>query len=307
MSSSARPAVATDTSYPALSTSSFSPEHQLPQSDHVWHDAPPKTWQQRALRKLSIAGAAAMVGMLTFAVLTDGGSRLNTPRAFYGDLERLAIAAGFGIKQVSLSGHRYTLEDDIFDALDLGNMQSFLSFDSAVLRERLERLSWIKMVEASRVYPGQLKIRVTEREPAAVWHRGGQAYLIDSGGRVLAAVESGVMGHLPRLSGEGAPRDVGQLFALLQQFPDVAGFVVASERVGERRWTLKLVGGGAVHLPAGQEASALQAFLSQDRALDLIQRGASIIDLRARGRIAVRAAAKGTRVSSRGQQVGGGV
>ena len=85
-------------------------------------------------------------------------------------------------------------------------MHSFLSFEPSVLRERLQRLPWIKTVEASRIYPSQLKIHVTERQPAAVWQRGGQDYLIDDGGRVLSAVEPGALDHLPRLRGEGAAR-----------------------------------------------------------------------------------------------------
>lgn len=256
------------------------------------------------LRRCVIAGGAALAGIVTFAVLTDGGSRLSTPKALHGDLERLAIAAGFGINQVSLSGHGYTTEEDIFDALDLPNMHSFLSFEPSILRERLQRLPWIKTVEASRIYPGQLKIHVTERQPAAVWQRGGQDYLIDDGGRVLSAVEPGVLDHLPRLRGEGAAAHVGELFALMQRFPDVAGFVTVSERVGERRWTMKLVGGGALHLPADQEASALEAFLAHDDAIDIIQTGNSIVDLRAEGRISIRPTVPGSRISARSQGMG---
>lgn len=261
-------------------------------------------WRKSITRRLSIAGAAAVAGIVTFGVLTDGGSRLSTPKALHGDLERLAIAAGFGINQVALSGHGYTSEDDIFDALDLPNMHSFLSFEPSILRERLQRLPWIKTVEASRIYPGQLKIHVTERQPAAVWQRGGQDYLIDDGGRVLTAVEPGVLDHLPRLRGEGAAAHVGQLFALMQRFPDVAGFVTVSERVGERRWTMKLVGGGALHLPADQEASALNAFLAHDCALDLVQSGNAIVDLRADGRITIRPIVPATRMSARVQDMG---
>ncbi len=261
------------------------------------------SWRQKTLRRLAIVGSAALAGIVTFAILTDGGSRLATPKALHGDLERLAIATGFGIDQVALSGHRYTLEDDIFDALDLPNMHSFLSFEPSLLRERLQRLPWIKTVEASRIYPSQLKIHVTERTPAAVWQRGGQDYLIDEGGRVLSAVEPGVLDHLPRLRGEGAPGHVGQLFALMQRFPDIAAFVTVSERVGERRWTMKLVGGGALHLPAGQEASALEAFLAHDTALDIVQSGNSIIDLRAVERISIRPMVPATRISARDQDM----
>jgi len=286
--------------FAALQTS----EHAYDPTDRSATSSLRPTRRYRAVRRVAIASLAAMAGVLTFAVLTDGGSQMRTPQAFHGDLEQLAIAAGFGINQVSLSGHRYPLEDDIFDALDLNNMHSFLSFEPTVLRARLERLSWIKTIEVSRVYPGQLQIRVTERTPTAIWQRGGQSYLIDDGGRVLAAIEPGVMKDLPRIAGEGATRDIGQIFALLQQFPEVARFVSVSERIGERRWTLQLAGGGSVHLPVGQESAALQGFLSQDGALTLIQRGTSIVDLRATGRITVRPATKGTRVSTRGRRLG---
>lgn len=260
--------------------------------------------RQKLQRRFAIVGSAALVGVVTFAYLTDGGSRLATPKALHGDIESLAVAAGFGINQVALSGHRYTLEDDIFDALDLPNMRSFLSFEPSVLRERLQRLPWIKTVEARRIYPGQLKIQVTERTPAAVWQRGGQDYLIDDGGRVLSAIEPGVLDYLPRLRGEGAAQHVGQLFALMQRFPDIAAFVTVSERVGERRWTLKLVGGGAVHLPADQEASALEAFLDRRAALDIVQSGNAIVDLRAVGRITIRHLPPARRMTARGQDMG---
>lgn len=262
------------------------------------------SWRKKAARRFLIICCALIAGLITFSYWTNGVSRYATPKALHGDIEKLAIAAGFGINQVSLSGHRYTLEDDIFDALDLPNMHSLLSFEPAILRERLQRLPWIKTVAASRIYPGQLHIRVAEREPVAVWRRGGQDYLIDDGGRTLAAIAPGVLDHLPRLKGEGAAVMVGQLFALLQQFPDIAAFVTVSERVGERRWTLKLVGGGLLHLPAGEETRALTDFLSHPGALRLVQSGNSIVDLRAKGRITVRPLDPDTRMSSRARKLG---
>lgn len=258
----------------------------------------------KLLRRFVIVCFAIGAGILTFAYLTDGASRVATPKALHGDIEKLAIAAGFGINQVALTGHRFTLEDDVFDALDLANMRSFLSFEPKLLSERLQRLPWIKTVEAARIYPGQLQIRVSEREPAAVWQRGGQDYLIDLGGRTLTAVAPGALDHLPRVRGEGAAAMVDQLFALLQRFPDIAAFVTVSERVGERRWTLKLVGGGALLLPAGQETRALEAFLSYPRALALVEAGDSMIDLRADGRIAVRPIAPDMRMTARGRDIG---
>lgn len=260
--------------------------------------------KKSVFRKIGVASCALLVGVAVFGYLSNGTSRRQMVTALHADIEHLAVVAGFGIEQVSLKGHRFTLEDEIFDALDLPNTHSLLSFEPDALRERLQRLPWIKTVAAARVYPGQLQIRVTEREPAAVWRRGGQNYLIDEHGRVLAAVDAGILDHLPRLRGEGAAEFVAELFALLQRFPDVAGFVTESERVGARRWTLHLVGGGEIHLPPGQESQAIEAFLQQPSALALIQAGASAIDLRAHGRIVVRPASPNRRLSARSARLG---
>lgn len=273
-------------------------------TDHKFVHPVKRRWLGKAARRLSVLLLAAVTGVALFATLSKDGTSLATPKSLRADLEKLAILAGFGIDQVTLTGHRFTLEDKIFDALDLPNMHSLLSFEPKLLRERLQRLPWIKTVEASRIYPGQLKIRVTERDPAAVWNRGGQHYLIDDGGRVLASVDAGVLDHLPMVKGEGATNGIDQLFALLGRFPEVAGFVTSSERVGQRRWTLHLVGGGALHLPQGQEAQALDKFLSRDKAREIVQSGTSIIDLRAEGRISIRPAPPATRISSRRQGMG---
>lgn len=258
----------------------------------------------KVFRRISIIVGAICAGVGLFVVLNDGAPRYATPGSLQHDVEKAAIAAGFGIDQVSLSGHKFTLEDDIFDALDLPNTHSLLSFDPELLRERLQRLPWIKTATTARIFPGQLQITVTERQPVAVWRRGGQDYLIDDGGRVLAGVTPGIFSHLPRLRGEDAAPQIAGLFALLEQFPDVSAFVTASERVGERRWTLHLVGGGKVLLPTQKESQALQAFLKQKNALALIRAGDSIIDLRAEGRIAIRPAHTPNRVSGHARPLG---
>ena len=80
---------------------------------------------------------------------------------------------------LTVSGQRFTADADIFDALDLPNVRSLLSIDSAAARERIERLPWIATATISRIFPGSLEVHVTERKPAALWIRGQREYLID--------------------------------------------------------------------------------------------------------------------------------
>ncbi|MFA5950985.1 MAG: cell division protein FtsQ/DivIB [Hyphomicrobium sp.] len=206
--------------------------------------------------------------------------------------ERDAIAGplGLGIDQVALAGHRYTFDGDVFDALDLGNVRSFLSFDAKSAKARIERLPWIATAELTRVYPGRLDVRVTERKAFAIWTRGDRQYLIDETGRTLSAIGGSSLPDLPHVAGEGAATEAKALLDLLAGFPDVAKRLAKAERVGERRWNLNLHDGITLKLPADGEARVLAELASNDDLRRLASTANSIIDFRAPGRAAVRPA-----------------
>ena len=92
---------------------------------------------------------AALIGAAAFVALTHGGSNARQARPFLDEADRLAERAGLGVRQVFLTGHRMTSDDDIFDALDLTHARSLLRFDSQAARTRIERLPWIKTANIS--------------------------------------------------------------------------------------------------------------------------------------------------------------
>jgi cell division protein FtsQ len=201
-------------------------------------------------------------------------------------LETWAQLAGVGLDQVALIGHRYTADTDIFEAIGLKRARTMLSFDPAAAQARLAELPWIQQASLERVFPDRLEVRVTERTPVAVWSRGERSFLIDGTGRTLAQVPADVMPELPRVTGEGADSAAAGLFAVLAPFPDLKARIASAERVGGRRWTLRLNGGGAIQLPVEGEAQALA------QAAGLLARGfgRGEIDVRAAGRAIVREA-----------------
>ena len=83
--------------------------------------------------------------------------------------DEIRALAGLGIDQVTLTGHRFTLDRDIFDALDLANAGSLVTFDAGEARSRIEQLPWVSTAAISRVFPGSLDVRITERRPSALW------------------------------------------------------------------------------------------------------------------------------------------
>jgi cell division protein FtsQ len=262
------------------------------------------TGRRSALARFSVAGSggsrwtlvrrfglAALLGALCFGIVTGGGRQVRATAAMLPQLDNVLAAAGLAITQVELTGHRFTPDGDIFDALDLGHVNSMLSLDGDEACRRIERLPWIKTAAITRVYPNKLAVTVTERKAAAVWRRGPTTYLLDATGRVLSAVRDEPK-DLPRFSGEGAATEASALLGLLSRYPAFAERMDVAERVGERRWTLHLKDGIALHLPAGGEAAAL-AELSDNTAFRKVLRGHDIIvDLRTPGRATVRSAGK---------------
>jgi cell division protein FtsQ len=174
-----------------------------------------------------------------------------------GQVERGLEMAGLGLQQVTVAGHRFTSDTDIYAALSLDTARTLLSFDGAAAKARIEQLPWIERASIERVAPNGIDIHVTERVPFAVWQDGDRSWLIDRAGRKLQLAPANVMPQLPRISGDGAGAAAEALTALLADYPAIARKVEVAERVAQRRWTLHVAGGGSVDLPAEGEAEAL--------------------------------------------------
>jgi cell division protein FtsQ len=245
--------------------------------------------------------ALGVVAPLAFASVARP---LNSPAPALAEIERLIELAGFGLTQVSVTGHRYTLDSDIFDAIGFENAHTMLAFDTRAAQDRIERLPWVERASIERVLPDRLEVRISERSPFAVWRRNGRTFLIDASGRVLAAVPPDAMPTLPRVAGDGAAAKAAGLYALLAEHPQLMARVDVAERVGQRRWVLRLVDGGSVQLPAYGEAEAIARWL---RAAEARGPGAVEIDVRVKERTLVRApeGSKGT-IEPAARKVAGG-
>jgi cell division protein FtsQ len=251
---------------------------------------------RRAARRtrVALALAAATVGAAA-ALGHIGGAERVSRASMLGWLERLAETSGFGLQQVAVTGQRFTADGDIFDALDLGATRTLLGLNSRAAQARIEALPWVESASLERVFPDRLNITIVEREAFAIWQLGARYYLIDRSGRRLGALPAHALPALRRVAGEGAASEAAELFAALGRQPVLLARLEVAERIGGRRWTLRLAGGVAIHLPPDADAATLA------RASDLLG-GArasmgSTIDLRVAGRILLRG--KGTTTAER--------
>jgi len=229
---------------------------------------------------LGTAGAAGAV--LSGALETEGLKTLAAEKT-----EEALLGLGFGIDQVSLYGHRFTSDRDIFQALDLQHARTFAAFDAVAALRRVENLPWVDTAQITRLYPGGLKVEVRERQPAALWDYKGKTYLIDDTGRALGAAAANGW-QLPRVAGDGADSEAAMLFTALARHPDIAKAVARSDRIGARRWSLLLKNGSRLELAADREVEGLEQISSNPVLRRALAGSAYAVDVRTPGRLAMR-------------------
>jgi hypothetical protein len=93
------------------------PYPSLTVDDDLTLPSPTSRSRLKLARKAAI-GFVATLSVALVAALILGRS----PAGLLGDRDRVATALGFGIDQVSLTGHKFTADSDLFDALDLANV-----------------------------------------------------------------------------------------------------------------------------------------------------------------------------------------
>jgi cell division protein FtsQ len=246
----------------------------------------PRKRARRGLWPILPAAAAALGAAAVFILIGRSGEAAPRAQPALTEIERMLDRAGYGLTHITLTGHRLTPDSDIFDAIDLASTPTLLSFDTRAARARVERLSWVERASIERVFPDRIEVHITERTPFAMWRLGSRTYLIDKTGHILAAVAPQTAPSLPRVAGEGAATEAAALFALMAGYPALGRRVELAERVGGRRWTLRLSNGAVIELPAEGVADALSRLPGLMEAAR--RTGANEIDLRVAGRALVR-------------------
>ena len=119
---------------------------------------------------LAVAVAAAtLLGATAFVMFGVSGGKVQASAPISEQVDQLMIMAGLGVDEIRLSGHRYTIDNDVFAALALQEPTSLLRYNSDAARRRVEALSWVSRATVTRVLPNTVEVHISERTPIAVW------------------------------------------------------------------------------------------------------------------------------------------
>jgi cell division protein FtsQ len=199
--------------------------------------------------------------------------------------QAVTARTGFAVDQVRVVGHRETSEIDILEKLDLTGWTSLIGFEVDGARERVAALPWVEVASVRKVYPETLEIRITEREPFAIWQHDGQLSIIGRQGNVIVPYTGGRHAGLPLVVGSGAGERAAGFIDGMAKFPELASRVKGYVLVGGRRWDLRLGNGMTVKLPEANVQGAVAELLRVERETGIFNRQVSEIDLRFADRV----------------------
>ena len=187
--------------------------------------------------------------------------------------------AGLVVRSVTLEGRQHAPLEELRRALGVQRGDPILGFSPQEARARLEANAWVASAHVERHLPGDILVRITERQPYAIWQHGGVVEVIDRAGRPISErIEE--FGLLPWVVGGGANLHAERMVELLRAEPALRDRTEVLIRVGNRRWNLKLRNGTELRLPEGLEEAALRKLREQQGAIGLLDRPVAVIDLR---------------------------
>ena len=195
---------------------------------------------------------------------------------------------GFTLEDVVVEGRMRTNKEQILQTLELKRGIPLLSINLLNAKEKLENLSWIKAARVERRLPDTLLIRISEKEPVAIWQNQNKTYLVDYDGELVETKEANKYKELLLVTGHKAPKHVGHLITLLEKFPEIKARVTAATHLRSMRWDIRLDGKVDLRLPETEAESALEYLLTLEKHHHLMEREIMTIDMRLPGQLILR-------------------
>ncbi|RNI17835.1 cell division protein FtsQ/DivIB [Paracoccus pantotrophus] len=242
------------------------------------------------VRRLVHVGLPAFLAALVAGIwLSDDTRRANLTGGIDAIVDRIQHRDEFMVRMMTIEGASPAVDKGLRAMLPVDLPASSFDIDLEKLRERVLKLDAVEAVDL-RIKPGGvLSAVVTERVPALLWrHARGIELLDKTGHRVASVTGREVRGDLPIVAGEGADRAAAEALALIDAAGPILPRLRGLERMGERRWDVVLDRGQRIKLPEDKALQALERAIALDRALHMLDRDLSVVDLRQEARPVVR-------------------
>jgi len=158
-------------------------------------------WRARANRRVRKARLTRNVLRWSLVIAVNvvflGGLAFLGLRA----AERLRTSDEFAVRAIEIQGVERASEREMRDGLAFALEQNLLDLDLARVDETVRRDPWVAEASVRRVLPRTLRVRITERKPAALARIHGETYVVDETGFVVGKQDGALEERIPTLTG----------------------------------------------------------------------------------------------------------
>lgn len=166
------------------------------------------------------------------------------------------------------------------------------SVSPKTIRNRVKDLPWVESVVVRRLWPDHIQILVTPRAANALWQEGGKLSYIDASGKKLGPADATKVTGLPLVIGANAATEAPKMFEALSTRRSIAARTYALERIGSRRWNIRLRTGSEILLPEQDVELALDNLENLQARYRLLDRNFTRLDVRRPGFLLIRPSAE---------------
>lgn len=261
--------------------------HLAYRTRHVLRQPPKPRWREPLINGLVAVACVVVLGLTVHLARTSGLTE-RVRFALNDQLVALTDAMGMQVHEIFTEGRQRTTATEIVQILEPYYGQNILSVDIAALQKRLQSLPWVQNATVTRQLPDQLRTRLVEHRPIALWQTANGPSLVSVEGDIIQVSALSPYRHLPILSGAGAPAAANELMRLVASVPALGERVSGAQRVDGRRWNVFVDGRIEVRLPERGAAAAWVRLARLEADSALLARAVEVVDLRLPDRVVVR-------------------
>ncbi|WP_264337176.1 MULTISPECIES: cell division protein FtsQ/DivIB [unclassified Wolbachia] len=243
--------------------------------------------QRSFLRKCAFMIITALfLTLVLYSSLDKITNRFNYYFTWCNDrLSSLLISNGFSIDKVTVTGNKFTNEQDILSLVD--RTQPIMYVSLSKLTDNIQSVSkWIKYVRIYRILPSTLQIDIDEHTPFALWKDDNRTSVIDSEGKVI--VDDYQIDNLVIIKGQNSLSNLKFIKDILERKTQLSDHISSCVYVGNRRWNIILDNSATVKLPEDNPYSAWDYLSHLQNTTDFTFSNWSIIDMRVADKIFVK-------------------
>jgi len=230
-----------------------------------------------------LGGLIGVVCILAFLSSDMGHAAINWVKRVIFSVEEKAQLRVNQINILWAQETHYTSRSDVEQAIGLAQGDSIFSVELDVIRQRIEKLPWVRTCVIERYLPNMLQVFIREKVPIAIWQNNKKYHPLDELAQMIPTSRK-MPSDLLLVVGAQAPEGLLGLLQDLEKVPEIYQYVRAAVRIGNRRWNLKLFDvekGIEISLPEDEYVlSALQRLAEAEQKEKILRRKIRAIDMR---------------------------